>query len=482
MKNAFEGLTSNPVWKWFEALTQVPRPSGSEQKAIEFFERFCTTHGFAVRKDKVGNLVICVPGSKGREKEPVLVLQGHMDMVGEKNEDVAFNFETDPIQVWRDGDWLKARGTTLGADNGIGLALAMALATDPTVSRPPLEILCTVDEERGLTGAFNLEPGFVTGRRMINIDSEEEGTVFVGCAGGGDTQCHFPLEFSELPDKWTGIKVKVFGLAGGHSGLNIIENRANALKLLATILVESCPTEEFSLCSFLGGDKHNAIPREATAIVAGSADLADRIRTAVERLRPGFLSEYGKTDPKLDVQISAAGVTDGLSFDDSVRFLSLVLALPHGVDAMSRDIPGLVETSSNLAKVGWGEDSALVHNSSRSSVASALARMRTRVAAAGRLAHADVRQLTGYPGWQPNMDSALLAKARSLYEASTGKTARVTAIHAGLECGIIGEKYSGMDMISIGPDMHGVHSPDERLSIPSTERFYSFLKALVAKI
>ncbi len=482
MGNPFGGLEPKLVWKWFGALTQVPRPSGSEKKAIEFFEGFAASHGFAVRKDKVGNVLICVPGSKGRQKDEVLVLQGHMDMVGEKNEDVTFNFETDPIQVWRDGDWLKARGTTLGADNGIGLALAMALATDPEVSRPPLEILCTVDEERGLTGAFNLEPGFVTGRRMINIDSEEEGTVFVGCAGGGDTQCLFPLKLAPLPDKWTGIKVKVLGLAGGHSGLNIIENRANALKLLSTLLLEACPTEKFSLCSLLGGDKHNAIPREATALLAGPADLADRIRAAVERLRPGFQAEYGKTDPKLDIQVSAAGVTDGLSFDDSLRFLSLLLALPHGVDAMSRDIPGLVETSSNLAKVGWGEDSALVHNSSRSSVAAALARMRSKVAAAGRLAHADVQQLPGYPGWQPNMESALLAKTREVYLATTGKTAKVTAIHAGLECGIIGEKYSGMDMISIGPDMHGVHSPDERLSIPSTARFYSFLKALVAKI
>jgi len=482
MKNAFSGLEPKLVWKWFEAITQVPRPSGSEQKAIGFLKEFAAGNGFAAKTDKVGNVVVSVPGSKGREKDPVLVLQGHMDMVGEKNEDVKFNFETDPIVVWRDGDWLKAKGTTLGADNGIGLALAMSLATDPKVSRPPLEILCTVDEERGLTGAFNLEPGFVTGRRMINIDSEEEGTIFVGCAGGGDTECHFPLVFAPLPDKWTGVKIKVFGLAGGHSGLNIIENRANALKVLATLLLEACPTEQFSLCTFQGGDKHNAIPREATAIVAGPADLADRLRNAVERLRPGLLSEYGKTDPKLDVQVSSAGVTDGLPFADSVRFLSFILALPHGVDTLSRDIPGLVETSSNLAKVAWGEEAALVHNSSRSSVAAALTRMRGRVAAAGRLAHTDVRQLSGYPGWQPNMDSELLARAREVYEASTGKTAKVTAIHAGLECGIIGEKYAGMDMISIGPDMHGVHSPDERLSIPSTERFYGFLKALVAKI
>lgn len=482
MSNPFGGLEPKLVWKWFEALTKVPRPSGSEQKAIEFFQGFAAAQGFAVKTDKVGNVLVSVPGSKGREKDPVLVLQGHMDMVGEKNEDVKFDFSCDPIQVWRDGDWLKAKGTTLGADNGIGLALGMALATDPDVSRPPLELLCTVDEERGLAGAFNLEPGFVTGRRMINIDSEEEGTVFVGCAGGGDTECRFPLKLGRLPDKWTGVKVKVFGLAGGHSGLNIIENRANALKLLAALLLDACPTEPFSLCSFGGGDKHNAIPREATALLAGPADLTDRIRAAADRLRPGLLSEYGKTDPKLDVQVAAAGVTDGLSFDDSVRFLSFVLALPHGVDAMSRDIPGLVETSTNLAKVAWGDEAALVHNSSRSSVASALTRMRGRVAAAGRLVHADVRQLAGYPGWQPNMDSALLARAREVYQATTGKTAKVTAIHAGLECGIIGEKYPGMDMISIGPDMHGVHSPDERLSIPSTERFYEFLKTLLARI
>jgi dipeptidase D len=479
MSNPFDGLEPRVVWKNFEALTRTPRTSGNEAGARELMISWAKEHGWESEVDKVGNVVVRVPGAAGKENAPPLVLQGHLDMVGEKNNDVQFDFLREGIRVVRDGDWLKADGTTLGADNGIGLALGMALAEDPAVANPPLEILCTVEEETGLTGASNLQPGYVKGRRLINIDSEEEGYVFVGCAGGCDTETFFPLDFVELPDEFEAVSVKVKGLIGGHSGLTIHENRGNALKFLAAWLRRAALEDEFSLCLFAGGDKHNAIPREAQALVAGPEGLRERLEALAATLKEELGQEFGRIDPGLRFETGAAGVTEGLQRDDSIRFLELVLAMPHGVDTMSKELPGLVETSCNLARVDWNEESSRLLSSSRSSVASALERMKDRIAIVASLAGAEAKHGEGYPGWQPDLDSKLLAFARAQYLEVTGKEAEVTAIHAGLECGIIGEKYPGMDMISIGPDMHDVHSPDERLSIPSTARFYAFLSALV---
>lgn len=482
MSNAFEGLEPRVVWKNFEALTQVPRPSGHEAQAREFMIGWANEHGFATEVDGVGNLVVRVPGAAGKENVAPLVLQGHLDMVGEKNNDVTFDFLTEPLNVVRDGDWLKARGTTLGADNGIGLALAMALAEDPAVANPPLEILCTIEEETGLVGATNLQPGYVTGRRLINIDSEEEGYIFVGCAGGCDTDTFLPLEFVELPSEFQILSVKVKGLVGGHSGLTIHENRGNALKFLATLLRRAALQDEFSLCLFSGGDKHNAIPREAQAIVAGPADLKERLEALANEMKSELTQEFGRIDGGFYFEFAAAGADEGLQREDSINFCNLVLALPHGVDTMSKEIEGMVETSSNLARVDWEADHALLLNSSRSSVASALDRLLEKISVVADLAGADAQHGEGYPGWQPDLDSSILAFAKDRYLAVTGKEPVVTAIHAGLECGIIGERYPGMDMISIGPDMFDVHSPDERLSIPSTARFYEFLKALVSAL
>lgn len=478
MSNAFDGLEPRVVWKNFEALTQIPRPSGHEAKAREFMVQWANERGYGHRIDDVGNIVVTVPGAPGKENAPALVLQGHLDMVGEKNDDVTFDFETQPLNVIQDGDWLKAAGTTLGADNGIGLALGMALAEDPDVANPPLEILATIEEETGLTGATNLQPGFVEGRRLINIDSEEEGYIFVGCAGGCDTDTVLPLEFVELPEEFKVLSVNVRGLIGGHSGLTIHENRGNALKFLATLLRRVALEDEFSLCLFAGGDKHNAIPREAKAMIAGPEDIQERLEKAAAALKEEYLQEFGRIDGKFFFEIAPAGADEGLQRDASINFLELTLALPHGVDTMSKEIPGLVETSCNLARIDWEDDQAVYLTSSRSSVASALDRMLERISVVAALAGAEAKHGEGYPGWQPNLDSKLLAFAKEQYLAVAGKEAEVTAIHAGLECGIIGEKYPGMDMISIGPDMFDVHSPDERLSISSTARFYDFLKAL----
>lgn len=479
MSSAFEGLEPRVVWKNFEALTQIPRTSGHEGGAREFMIGWAQKLGYATEVDGVGNLVVRVPGAAGKEGAPPLVLQGHLDMVGEKNNEVTFDFLTEGLRVVQDGDWLKAEGTTLGADNGIGLALGMALAEDPEVVNPPLEILCTIEEETGLVGATNLQPSYVTGRRLINIDSEEEGYIFVGCAGGCDTDTVLPLEFVEIPGEFQVLSVKAKGLVGGHSGLTIHENRGNALKFLATLLRRAALQDEFSLCLFSGGDKHNAIPREAQAIVAGPEDLKERLEALVAGLQAELTQEFGRIDGNFFFEIAPAGADEGLQREASISFLDLVLALPHGVDTMSKEIKGMVETSSNLARVDWDDDSAHLLNSSRSSVASALDRLLERISAVAGLAGADAQHGEGYPGWQPNLDSKLLAFAQEQYVAVTGNQPEVTAIHAGLECGIIGEKYPGMDMISIGPDMFDVHSPDERLSIPSTARFYTYLKALV---
>ncbi len=477
--SAFDGLEPAVVWKNFEAITKVPRPSGHEEKLAAYLASWAEERGFTWARDDVGNLVIRVPATPGKENVPTVVLQGHLDMVCEKNNDVEFDFMNEGIRVVRDGDWLKADGTTLGADNGIGLAMSMAVAEDPDAAHGPLELLATVEEETGLTGATSLQPGFVQGRKLINIDSEEEGYIFAGCAGGADSECVFPVRLEAIAAGSQAVSITVKGLAGGHSGLAIHENRANAVKLTAALLKAVADNLEVRVADFDGGDKHNAIPREATAVVVGAAGLKETALAKAEELKPLFVQEYGQTDPNLTIEISDATAQQAISAADTGRLVDLILALPHGVDAMSKDIPGLVESSTNVASIKWTDSEAKLLNSSRSSVDPAIDRIRQQIAAATRLAGAEPVMHEGYPGWQPNMASELLAFARNVYEQTTGKSADITAIHAGLECGIIGEKYPGMDMISAGPDMFDVHSPDERLSISSTARFYPFLKALL---
>lgn len=482
MTSAFEGLTPTILWNSFKAITLIPRGSGNEAGIRDWLLGWAEKHGFKGETDDVGNLLIRVPGAPGKENNDVVILQGHLDMVCEKNNDVEFDFDNEGIRVVRDGDWLKAAGTTLGADNGIGIAIAMAAAVDPEVANPPLELLFTIEEETGLTGATGLKKGWLTGKRLINIDSEEEGYLFVGCAGGADTDAILPAHLKPLGGTPEVVSITAKGMVGGHSGLTIHENRANAVKVVATVLNRLRELTEFRLVSFSGGDKHNAIPREATAVVAGLRGLTNKLEALVDELKPAFLQEYGKTDPGLTFTISGSSATDALSDTDSLRLIQFILALPHGVDAMSKDIAGLVETSTNLASIRWEDKQIRLLNSSRSSVASALERLRERIGSITLLAGARPDFHEGYPGWQPNMDSQLLAFAKEVYKKATGKDAVVTAIHAGLECGIIGEAYPGLDTMSFGPDMHDVHSPDERLSISSTQRFFEFFKQLMAAL
>lgn len=484
MNDPLAKLEPRSVWEHFSSLLAIPRPSGHEAQVAKHLAEVARKHGFQAAQDSVGNLVITVPPTKGREKAPAVILQGHLDMVAEKNRDTKHDFLKDPIRPQIEGEWIRATGTTLGADNGIGVAAAMACATDPSVVHGPLQLLFTVDEETGLTGAMKLDASLLQGKTLLNLDSEEDGVLFVGCAGGSDTHLFFAPAWNAVPRGVSPYRLEVKGLRGGHSGLNIVENRGNALKLLARILagavIEGIP---FHLGSFSGGSKHNAIPREAEAVVLLNAVDEPRLRAVLEGCERSFRTELEGIDEGLALSLSPGGdAARAMTEEDRNRFLHLLLALPHGVLGMSQAIQGLVETSSNLAVVEADGDRLKVVASSRSSVGPALSAVLLSIRAIGHLAGAEVRPRDGYPGWKPNMASPVLGVVREVYAKRWGKEPKVTAIHAGLECGLLGDKVPGMDMISFGPEMQGVHSPDERLNIPSVGRFFDALREVLDRL
>ena len=480
MADGLDALTPRSVWGHFAALAAIPRPSGHEEKAAAFVTEVAERAGAKIGRDARGNIVARVPASPGRERAATVVLQTHLDMVCEKNRDVAHDFDRDPIRPRVDGEWVRASGTTLGADNGIGVAAALAAATDASVVHGPLELLFTLDEETGLTGAAQLDPAILSGRLLLNLDSEEDGTIFVGCAGGEDTLIDVPVSWT-APPAGEAFRIEVAGLKGGHSGLNIIENRGNALKLV-TRLIDTAIEDGvgFELASIAGGSKHNAIPREAEAIAVG--DRAGMARV-VEKSLAGFRMELAGIDDGLTVTVTPAEApAHVLARADRDRLVRLLMALPHGVLGMSRDIPGLVETSSNLAVVAVKGDTVRAVTSSRSSVASALAGVLDGIRAAARLSGATTQRKDGYPGWKPDLDSKALAVVRSVYEKRWGKAPHVTAIHAGLECGLLGERVPGLDMVSFGPRIEGAHSPDERVNVPSVARFWGALGEVLDRL
>lgn len=469
------------LWQQFDNIRRIPHPSRHEEKLREYLLAFAKERNLDAEADGAGNVVIRVPATPGHEDIPVIVLQSHMDMVCEKNKDVEFDFMKDPIELEIHGDWLKAKGTTLGADNGVGLAAALALVDDEDAIHGPLEILSTVDEETGLNGATNLRPTMLTGKRMLNLDTEELGALYIGCAGGGDSTLTLPVSYESPSPGAQAIHVKVSGLKGGHSGLDVSEQRGNAIKALARILWTVGREYSLNLANFNGGGVHNAIPREATADCFIAAADADAVKNKVTSLANDIKTELATADPGFKVDVLAVDETPSEMLDSqsSTKVLDLILAVPHGVDAMSLEVPGLVETSNNLASVWTRDKSIVVGTSSRSSIGTALQSIRDRIHAAGRLAGATVEEGDAYPGWKPDMNSKLLGLTKEIHEKVFGKTPELKAVHAGLECGIIGEKFPGMDMISFGPDIVAPHSPDERVNIPSVGKFYNFLKAVV---
>lgn len=469
-------LTPTDLWSHFDRLLRIPRGSKSEGAARASVRAVAERYGLDALVDDAGNLLVRKPARPGREAAPVVVLQSHLDMVQEKNADVAHDFSADPIRPVRDGDWLMADGTTLGADNGIGVAAMLALIEAEGIAHGPLELLFTVDEETGLTGARALSDDLLEGRLLINLDSEEEGTVTIGCAGGGDSTLYLPITATRAAGGKS-LAVSVDGLKGGHSGVDIHLQRGNAIRVLARALLAAVDAADVRLVSLVGGNARNAIPREASAELRLADPSAEgRCRSALEGSFGVAAREFARSDPGFRYHISASEKA-GSAWDETStrRALDLLNALPHGVMAMSLDLPGLVETSVNLAVVRREEDRLFVRVHSRSSIGGSLAVLRRRVRSIGDLAGAEVDEGEAYPAWQPDVDSRLLALMRSTYEQVTGEPPETGAMHAGLECGIIGQKYEGMDMVSFGPQIEFPHSPDERVRIGSVAPFYEVL-------
>jgi dipeptidase D len=481
---SLSGLEPKNVWKHFDKIRSIPHCSGHEARLGEYLIAYAKGKELDVERDANGNVVIRVPATAGREQAPTIVLQGHMDMVCEKNSDVVHDFSKDPIQLEFQGEWLKAKGTTLGSDNGIGLAAALSVIDSKDVVHGPLELLFTVDEEVGLTGAGKLKVGFLKGSMMLNLDSEELGAVYIGCAGGGDTTLKFPVEFIDAPAGTKGFVLRVAGLRGGHSGIDIHEQRGNAIKILSRVLWKASRRQPVHLVSIRGGNKRNAIPREAEAELLVLETAVDDLSELIGDEGAKIAEELGSREVNLSVKLAPSERTFSrmMNVDGQKRLLSLLLALPHGVETMSYDIAGLVETSNNLATISTGGDDVVIGLSTRSSIASALKALRDRIRSAAELAGAAIDENEPYPGWKPNLESKLLAVVKAVHLREFEKEPQLKAIHAGLECGIIGEKFPGMDMISIGPWIEHPHSPDERVNIASVEKFWTLLKAILAEL
>lgn len=477
-------LEPTALWEIFYQITQIPRPSKKEEKISAYLRDFASKHKLICKSDDTGNLLITKPATPGYEKQPTVILQAHMDMVCEKNSNTQHDFDNDPIQAYIDGEWIRARGTTLGADNGIGMAMMLAVLSSSELQHPALECLFTVDEETGLTGAFALSKDLLSGQVLINLDSEDDGEIFIGCAGGIGTKANLPLKMVATPDGQFAFRVKVSGLTGGHSGGDIHLGLANAIKLLNRYLWTLNRQMEVRLSEIKGGNLHNAIPREAEALVVVPYSQKETVRVLLNIFIADMQEAYASIEPRAEITLNSESVPAKVMEKDlSDRLLNALYACPHGVKAMSRDIEGLVETSTNLASVKMTESGHIeVNTSQRSSSEIAKKDIAAQVLSVFQLAGADVIQSDGYPGWQPNLKSDILQVAKNSYQQLFGEEAKVKAIHAGLECGLFLEKYPYLDMISIGPQMYGVHSPDERLSINSTQKSWKWLVDILRQL
>lgn len=488
-----ESLEPKAVWQFFAGMAAVPRPSKQEQRIRAHVRKVAESHGFKVKEDALGNMLIDVPATPGHEKAAVTVLQGHLDMVCEKNSGTTHDFDRDPIRLVLDRDEngaqiVRADGTTLGADNGIGVSLAFAAATSRDVVHGPLEILCTVDEEQGLSGAKVIAPDFFKGRRLLNLDSEEDDAIYIGCAGGCDTTLTWTLPTAAPPAGSELLRVSVSGLRGGHSGAEIHLNRANAIKLLVRTL--TAPGDlSLRLAAMNGGSKRNAIPREAFALLAAPAGARAKLEAAARDVQAECVRYDG--EEKCSIRVESAKPQDVAavaSAADTARALTGLIGLPHGVLAVVPEIAGLVQTSNGTTTVqsepAGGKLRIIVGCLSRSSSRPQLEATARQIRAIAALAGAEATTDNGYPGWSPNVKSPTLAACRRVYEQVFGKEPRVTAIHAGLECGIIGERIGegAMDMVSFGPNIKGAHSPDERVEVASVRRMYDYLVAVLAEL
>lgn len=468
------------LWNHFEEICKYPRPSKKEEKIAAHIFSVGESLGLETTKDKFGSILIRKPATPGFENRKTVVLQSHIDMVCEKNRGVEHDFDNDPIQPFIDGDWVKAKGTTLGADNGIGVAAALAVLESKDIQHGPIEALFTLDEETGLTGANSLKKNWLKADILINMDSEEEGSLYIGCSGGLNTQASFKIKPEKAPKNNLSFEVNVTGLKGGHSGLEINIGRANAVKLLVRLLYSYGKTNEYHIANIEGGNKHNAIPREAFAKVLIPKKDEKTFKKFVKKFNATVKEEYISAEPDLNISLEKIKGIDKV-FNPKLQknLINALYAVPHGVIKMSPDIPELVETSTNLAVVTTEGKHVSIVTTQRSSVASEITDIRDMVSSAFELAGAQLMYNDGYPGWKPDMNSEILQVFKKSFTELYGREPEIKAIHAGLECGIIKEKYPEMDMISFGPTMFGVHSPDERLKIDTVPKFWEQLvKAL----
>ena len=481
--NDIRQLEPKALWQHFYSLTQVPRPSGKKEPIATFLEDFGKSLGLETLRDEIGNVLIRKPATPGMENRKAVVLQAHMDMVPQKNSHVAHVFETDPIQAYIDGDWVTAKDTTLGADNGIGVAAAMAVLESKDIPHPAIEMFITVDEETGMFGAFGLQPNFLKGDILINMDSEDEGELYVGCAGGLDANISFAYNEVEVPDGDVALKISLTGLKGGHSGVDIHLQRANANKLMFRFLKDAVAEYEARLASIDGGSLRNAIPREAFAVITVPAEGVEDIIDLVNELEELFIEEYKGVENNITFSVDQVELPTGL-LPEEVQddLINGVTACFNGVFRFIPELPTVVETSNNLAIIKSNGKSVELKSLIRSSVESRKEELASQIESAFVLAGGKVEFTGGYPGWKPDLESPILKEMTKVYEEKYGKTPKVMIIHAGLECGILGTHYPKMDMISFGPTIRYPHSPDEKVNIATVQMFWDYLKATLANI
>ncbi|MBP5712868.1 MAG: aminoacyl-histidine dipeptidase [Prevotella sp.] len=472
------------VFEQFAKINEIPRPSKHEEQMIEFLKTFGESRGLETLVDETGNVIIRKPATPGYENKETVILQSHMDMVCEKLVDVDFDFNKDAIQTYIDGEWLCAKGTTLGADDGIGCAIELAILDSDDIEHGPLECVFTRDEETGLTGAEGMKPGFMKGDMLINLDSEDEGQIFVSCAGGRNTTATFHFEREAAPEGWFFLKASLKGLTGGHSGDDINKKRANALKVLARFLYQTQERYGLRLVSFNAGKLHNAIPRDGIIVFGVPFDKKEDVRVDWNVFISLVEEEYHVTEKNMQFDMESADAAPVLPQDVSTRIIQALQAVDNGVFAMCQDeeISWLVETSNNVASVETKENEIKVVASQRSNVMSALDNQAATIKAVFQLAGAEVVQGEGYPAWKMNPNSKMTALAVESYKKLFGKAPKVLGIHAGLECGLFSEKYPNLDMVSFGPTLRGVHSPDERLLIPTVQMVWDHLLDILKNV
>ncbi len=483
MNEAILNLEPAKVWYFFKEILNIPRPSKKEGKIIEYLLRFGKERRLETLQDEVNNVLIRKPATPGMENRKPVVLQSHIDMVCEKNSDRVHDFENDPIEAHIEDGWVTADGTTLGGDDGIGIATELALLDSDDIEHGPIECLFTVDEETGLTGAFGLKPGFLKSEILLNLDSEDEGQLYIGCAGGQDTLAWLPYQKQAVPNGYEALKIRVSGLKGGHSGDDINKGRANAIQLLNRFLWTYKDKFDIKLSLFDGGNLRNAIAREAYAIAVIPKGKAPLVISEAKGFEEMCQNEYHATEPGLSFSVTETDMPETVIDDnDFIKLINTLYACPHGVIAMSQDIPNFVETSTNLASVKFEDENILITTSQRSSVESEKDDVTNRVVSVFNLAGARSETSDGYPGWTPNPNSEIMELTKRTYKKLFDVEPKVLAIHAGLECGLIGDKYPEMDMISFGPTLRGVHSPDEKLEIASVEKFWTLTLEVLKNI